>query len=180
MRFVSQSSGNLLFPEACQLVTVLRCKEYRLVCSGIRILLVGCLLSHTEDPPVPETKPFTFYRLIIPPHVSPFLSQVSRMSTWWSLLDLASSWRFLSATASALWVSTSSSQPLASNGRCWCRAGSTPWTTRMERSKSELKSDCSGLFSVKRTMFSLESFLHIILFNSDEWLQSNHQPKHVV
>lgn len=65
--------------------------------------------------------------------------QVSRMSTSWSSSGSVSSWRFSRGTASELWASTSSLQPLASSGRCWCKAGFTRWTTPMGRSKLELK-----------------------------------------
>lgn len=93
------------------------------------------------------------------PHPDPsllslFVWQVSRMSMWWYLWDLASWWHFWSATASGEWVSTSWSQPLASSGPCWCKAGSTLWTTPMARSKLGLKSSVSFIFIITKPDFN--------------------------
>lgn len=65
-------------------------------------------------------------------------AQLSRMSMWWSLWALASSWPSSSAMDSELWVSISSLLPLGSSGLSWCKAGST--LSRMGRSSLEWRS----------------------------------------
>ena len=76
---------------------------------------------------------------------------------WWYLWDLVSWWHFWSAIALAPWVSTSWSQLSASSGPCWCKAGSTLWTTAMARSKLALKSSVLLIFIITRPDFNINT-----------------------